>query len=89
MLCLGMTIVVASNSEVESVLQLVKAWPAESRIALARRVLESIEQESSTSGLKGESSDRILGIWSTGEAAPSDEECDRILAEELERKHAS
>ena len=84
-----MTIVVASNSEVESVLQLVKAWPAESRIALARRVLESIEQESLSTGLKGEPSDRILGIWSSGESAPSDEECDRILAEEFEGKHAS
>lgn len=80
---------VASNSEVESVLQQVKAWPAESRIALARRVLESIEQESLATGLKGESSDRVLGIWATDKAAPSDDECARILAEELERKHAS
>lgn len=82
---------VASNPEVESVLRQVKSWSAESRIALARRVLESIELESpnGTKGLKGKSSEQVLGMWSLGTAAPTDDECDQILADELSRKHAS
>jgi len=82
---------VASNAEVESVLQQVKSWPAESRIALARRVLETVEVDSKsvTRELKGPSSEQVLGLWNPGIAAPTDEECAQILAEELRRKHAS
>ncbi len=82
---------VASNPEVESVLRQVKSWSAESRIALARRVLESVELESPnvTGGLKGKSSEQVLGMWSPGTSAPTDEECNQILADELSRKHAS
>ncbi len=83
---------VASNSEMETVLQQVKAWPVESRIALARRVLESLDappEVSSPAVPEGPSSDRVLGLWSPGASAPTDEECEQILAEELRRKHAS
>ena len=82
---------VASNPEVESVVQQVKSWTAESRIALARRVLETVEVESPnvTMSLKGKSSEQVLGMWSPGSSAPTDEGCDQILAEELSRKHAS
>ena len=82
---------VASNPEVESVLQRVKSWTAESRIALARRVLESVEVEAlkGTVGLRGKSAEQVLGMWSPGTSAPTDEECDQFLADELRRKHAS
>ena len=82
---------VASNLEVESILQQVRSWTAESRIALARRVLESVEVETKnvTAGFKGKSTEQVLGLWSPGTSAPTDQECDEILAEELSRKHAS
>lgn len=79
------------SPEVESVLKQVKTWPAESRWALAQRVLETLDMDSATaSGVrKGSPSEQIIGLWSTGGEAPSDEECDQILADELRRKHAS
>lgn len=83
---------VASNSEMEAALQRVKAWSAESRIALARRVLESLDtppEVSPPAAPQGPSSDRVLGLWSPGASAPTDEECEQILAEGLRRKHAS
>ena len=87
----GESLMVASNLEMESVFQQVKSWPAESRIALARRVLETLDADSSPTavGLKGPSSEQVLGLWNPGMPAPTDTETDRILAEELQRKHAS
>ena len=60
-------------------------------VALARRVLESVEVESinPTVGTRGKSSEQVLGLWSLGPSVPNDPECDQILAEELSRKHAS
>ena len=83
---------VASNSEMETVWQQVKSWPVGSRIALARRVLETLdtEPEASVPGVhKGPPAEQVLGLWNPGTATPTDEECEQILAEELRRKHAS
>ncbi len=82
---------VASSLEVELVLQQVKTWPAESRIALARRVLETLSPDSSTAvgSVKGPASESVLGLWNPGTSTLSDDECDDILADELQRKHAS
>jgi hypothetical protein len=58
---------VASTSEMDSVMQQVKAWPVASRIALARRVLETLntEPEALAPGVyNGPSSDQVLGLWS-------------------------
>ncbi len=82
---------VALSPEVESVLQQVKTWPAESRWALAQRVLETLEVGSAPSSevRKGSPLEQVIGLWSSGSEAPSDEECHQILADELRRKHAS
>ena len=82
---------VAMGSSVEAVIAQVKLWPAESRIALARRVLETLEGErlSPSSGTKGPPSRNVLGLWSPGGMAATDEECDEIIAAELSRKRGS
>lgn len=82
---------VALSSEVDEVVEQIKLWPAETRIALARRVLEMLDGGSSTSpaGFKGPPAQRVLGLWNPGGTAPNDDECDHILADELRRKHAS
>ena len=81
-----------SNSKVEEVVEQIKSWPTETRIALARRVLETLEVGSGVSpaGFKGPSAQQVLGLWnSSGGAAPTDDQCDDILADELRRKHAT
>lgn len=82
---------VALTNEVEEVVEQVRLWPVETRIALARRVLETLDSDSSnsTAGFKGPPAQQVLGLWNPSGTAPSDEECDNILAEELRRKHAS
>lgn len=78
--------------DLEKVVQQVKSWPAETRIALARRVLETLEisQEVATEGLRGPSTRQVIGLWNpAGGTAPTDQECEEILAEELIRKHSS
>ena len=81
----------AFTREVEEVVEQIRLWPVETRIALARRVLETLDSDSSTStpGFKGPPAQQVLGLWNPGGTAPSDEECDHILADELRRKHAS
>lgn len=82
---------VALSTEVEEVVAQIRSWPAETRIALARRMLETLDAGSSTSppGFKGPPAQQVLGLWNPGGTGPSDEECDNILADELRRKHAS
>ena len=84
-------IMVALSPEVEEVVEQIKLWPAETRIALARRVLETLDTGStiSNAGFKGPPAEQVLGLWNPSGTAPTDEECDRILADELRRKHAS
>lgn len=79
---------VVRQPELEDVLQRVSNWPAEVRLALARRLLETLETEPSKPS-RGVPLEQVLGLWSTADPPPTDEECDRILAEELQRKHAS
>ena len=82
----------ALNSKVEEVVEQIKSWPMETRIALARRVLETLEvgSHASPAGCKGPSAQQVLGLWNpSGGAAPTDDQCDDILADELRRKHAS
>ncbi len=81
----------ALSPEVEEVVQQVKSWPAETRIALARRVLETLDAGSSisTAGFKGPPAQQVLGLWNPGSTAPTEAECDQILADELRSKHAS
>ena len=82
---------VTLSSEVEEVVDQIKSWPAQTRIALARRVLETLDADSghSPAKLKGPPAQQVLGLWNPSGTALTDEECDAILAEELRRKHAS
>lgn len=82
---------VTMSSDVEEVVDQVKSWPAQTRIALARRVLETLDAGSagSPTEFKGPTAQQVLGLWNPSGTAPTDEECGAILAEELRRKHVS
>ena len=82
---------VALSLEMEEVLQQVKSWPTEIRIALIRRVLDTLSPglQTPSPGSRGPSAQQVLGLWDVGDDAPTDAECEQILAEELVRKHAS
>ena len=56
---------VALSPEVEEVVEQIKLWPAENRIALARRVLETLDGalNLATAGFKGPPTQQVLGLW--------------------------
>ena len=66
-------------------------WPPEHRLVLARRILETLEKPSASdprSTRTGSIRD-LLGLLRTEGEPPSDEECQRMLEEELLRKYGA
>lgn len=82
---------VISRSEVDEVLLQVQSWPAQVRLLLARRVLETLSpgELNTSTELKGPPAQQVLGLWNLGGTAPTDEKCQEILVEELQRKHSA
>ena len=72
------------ENRVSTIWHEVRAWPSRARLALASRILQSLEQEpgASREGLASE----LIGVWKT-ERPPTDEEIDRIIAEERLAKY--
>lgn len=79
------------TNEVANVVQRVRAWPAPMRIALARRILETLESKPEDARVptlpRGPSAAEVAAMFKTDKPAPGDEECQRILEEELGRKY--
>lgn len=71
---------------VVEVLDRVKTWPPDERRDLAQRILQTLPAEpaqpSGKAGLRA-----LLGLARTEGPPPSDEECRRILEEELLKKY--
>jgi hypothetical protein len=67
----------------------VSSWPPEQRLALATRLLQSLQLGE---GLKAVSNERqqalqqLIGIWKT-EQPPNDEQVERILEQERMKKY--
>ncbi len=70
--------------DVEAMLHRVQGWPGPVQLSLATRILESLEASAArpAAPLKN-----LLGLLTRSAPAPSDEECDNILAEERLRKY--
>jgi hypothetical protein len=80
---------VAANIEMEEVLRKVAAWPVALRLKFARRVLETLERAPDAERkTRGAPVEEVLGLLATGGAVPDDEECRRILEDELLKKYA-
>jgi hypothetical protein len=68
----------------------VKTWPAETRIALARRVLEAFEAaQKPPRPERGYSAEEVISRLKMPQPAPNDAECQQILEEESARKHGA
>jgi hypothetical protein len=67
-------------------LGLIRRWPAGQRLALARQILQDLEEDLPTSPpRKGLTA--LLGLIQTDGPTPTDEDCERLLTEELLRKY--
>lgn len=73
-------------NELQRVIASVQDWPAEDRIVLARKILETIEDSSKEGNLRlrGEEVIRVLNM---PQPAATDEQCSDIVAEQRMRKY--
>lgn len=80
---------VIAAAEVEEVVERIRLWPIADRLVLAQKVLLSagLDVSASVMSRRGVTSQSLVGLWNPREIAPTDDECDQILAEELFRKH--
>ena len=62
----------------------VRTWSMQARVALASRILQSLEQEQT--GLPRQSPTDLIGVWKT-EPPPSDTEVEQLLEEEKMKKY--
>ena len=69
------------------VFETVRQWPAEARRDLLRDVLKTFHDERPSRPTRGFSADQVIRLLRSEQPAPTDEECDRILEEELMKKY--
>lgn len=74
------------SQDVQGIVDQVRSWPEDARIELAQEILSTVQQ---TGGAPPKRSLKdLLGILRGSGALPDDAECQRILEDELLRKHA-
>ena len=76
-------------AEYRDVFETVRQWPPEARRELLRDVGRTLDERRPARPTRGYSADEVIRVLKPDRPAPSDEECDRILEEELMRKYGS
>jgi hypothetical protein len=71
------------TNEMFEVLDRVKTWVPEMRIVLARKILETLEPSKISEPLRKMSLDQVFGLLKTDSPPPNDEECAKIVKEEV------
>jgi hypothetical protein len=66
-----------------NVFETVRQWPPEARRDLFRDVLETFHEARPPRQTRGFSADQVIQLLRPDQPAPTDEECDRILEEDL------
>jgi hypothetical protein len=67
----------------------ISSWPPEEQLALAKRILQSLQQDEGAVTVtqeRREALQQLIGIWKT-EQPPNDEEVERILEQERMKKY--
>jgi hypothetical protein len=80
----------AEATELTDVLCRVSKWSPESRIVLARRILETLERpQRPARGVRGRSVQELIGLGAGDSPAPDDETVRRWIAEHRMEKYGS
>ncbi len=81
------------TNDIADVVRRVQSWPAPLRVALARRILETLEsppvEQPPTTRPRGPTAAEVAAMFKTDRPAPDDDEAQRILEEELVKKYGS
>ena len=75
------------TADVSEILGRISDWPAADRLWLAQEILGGVSRDMRPRAARGPSLKGLLGLLDQGATPPSDEECQRILEDELLRKH--
>jgi hypothetical protein len=75
------------SAEYREVFETIRGWPPEARRNLLRDVSRTLDEGGAALSTRGYSADEVMRILGPAAPAPTDEECDRILEEELMRKY--
>jgi hypothetical protein len=78
---------IVEKDQINEVLDRVSTWSTAGRIALARRILESLEAQPLSEPPRTRSLKDLVGLLKTDAPPPTDEECRKILEEELMKKY--
>ena len=73
-------------SEFARVLEQVRAWPPDQRLALAQQVLQSLQQNATA---PSKSLKDLLGLLQVSGPAPGDDTCRKLLEDQLLRKYGA
>jgi len=77
----------AESNDIADVLNLVRTWAPDMRIAFARKVLETIETPTISNPAQAMAFDEVVGLLKTNEPPPDDQQCAKFIEEERLRKH--
>jgi hypothetical protein len=78
---------ILESAEYRDVFEMIRQWPPEARRELVRDVEKTLADREPPRPTRGFSAEEAIGLLKSDRPAPTDEECDRILEEELMRKY--
>jgi len=78
--------VVASNMNVDAIWDHVRQWPADAKLSLASKILESVRDEKGGMKQHALTLADLRGLMSSGQTPPSDVQVEQWLEEERLRK---
>ena len=76
-------------TEYHQVFETVRHWPPEARRDFLRDLGKTLGDEPASRPTRGFSADQVIRLLKSDRPAPTDEECEQILEEELMRKYGS
>jgi hypothetical protein len=77
------------SGDVSDILGRISDWSAADRLRLAQEILGGVSRDMRPRVARSPSLKGLLGLLDQGAIPPSDEECQRILEDELLHKHGA
>lgn len=75
--------------EISDVLERVQAWPMPMRVALARQILDTVQETPKETLPRGPSAAEVAAMFKTAKPAPDDETVEQWIGEHLMKKFGS
>ena len=82
-----MSVSIPSDLDVAQVLERVRDWPKKQRVELVDGILDTLRDDPSSAGRQRATLKDLVGVLGTDGNAPTDEELQRILEDELIEKY--